>query len=260
MFPIINILGRQFGTYGLCMALGVLLVGVLGTKFGKRYTIAMEDIAIVGAMGVAFALVCGSLLYCFVTFPPELIWQKVKAFDFIFLFGSGIVFFGGLIGAVPGALIGIRIAKCKIFDLERAVVPFIPLGHGIGRIGCLLGGCCYGMEYYGPLAVYYPQNNLTGLDPSVGHFPVQPLETLVNVGICAILLWRVKKAKRSFDVLCDYMALYSVSRFSLEFLRGDAIRGIYGGLSTSQWISVGLVAIWAARLLYFYLKDKKSTT
>ncbi len=257
MFPIIEILGRKFGTYGLCMALGILLVGFLATRRGKRFHIDLADIAIVGAMAMLFALICGSLMYVFITYPLDVIWERVKAFDIEFLIGGGIVFFGGLLGCIPGAVIGIKIAKCKTFDLEQSVVPFIPLGHGIGRIGCLMGGCCHGMEYYGPLAVYYPENNLTGLDPNKGYFPVQPLETLVNVGICFLLLWRAKKAKRSFDLLFDYMGMYAISRFCLEMLRGDGIRGIYGGLSTSQWISIGLLVAYAVRKVIILVLEKK---
>ncbi len=242
MYPIINIFGRQFGTYGICMCIAVLLVAFLATRRGKRYGIAMEDIAIVGALAMGIGLVCGCLTYCFVTYPMDVILERLKALDFTFLFGGGIVFYGALIGAIPGAMLGIRIAKCKTYDFVRTVVPFIPLGHGIGRIGCLLGGCCHGMPYDGPLAVYY-RNPLPGLglDPEQGYFPVQPLETLFNLVICGLLLLRAKKTRLTYDLLFDYLGLYAISRFILEYFRGDEIRGIFGALSTSQWISVGLL-------------------
>ncbi len=257
MYPYIHIFGRQIGSYGLCMAIAMLLVGFLSVRRGKQYRIVLEDIAIVGATAIGFALVSGGLLYCFVTYPLEVIWTQLKAFNLGFFFGGGIVFFGALLGAIPGAILGIRWAKCKTFDLERTVVPWIPLGHGIGRIGCLLAGCCYGMPYDGPLAVSYP-NAVTDVPKEMTFFPVQPLETLINVVICVILLSRAKKVQRAFDLLFDYLGLYAISRFCLEYLRGDDVRGIYWIFSVSQWISIGLLALWGVRKLWFYMRSKKA--
>ena len=126
--------------------------------------------------------------------------------------------------------------------MERSVVPFIPLGHGIGRVGCVMAGCCHGFPYEGPFALYYP-NSVAGLSPDQGYFPVQPLEALINVGICLILLWYEKRMKRPGQLLFAYMGFYAVARFFLEMLRGDAVRGIWYSVSTSQIISLGLLAV-----------------
>lgn len=249
MYPFIYIFGRTIGTYGLCMTVGVFLAAFLAIRLGKKRGVLMEDILIVGATAMGCALVCGSLLYVFVTYPMPEIWAMIKAGDFKFL-TSGIVFYGGLIGGVLGALLGSKLAGCKLSYLEGAVVPFIPLGHGIGRIGCIMAGCCHGMEYTGPLAIYYP-NSVTGLSPDQGYFPVQGLEALLNVGVCLFLIWYERRKRRPMDLLFAYLGLYAVERFVLEYFRGDSIRGIYFGLSTSQWISVGLLAVSAVHFLFF---------
>lgn len=241
MYPFIYILGRNIGTYGLCMVIGILVAAALTMLRGKPRGLLVEDLLIVAAFAVAFALVGGSLLFVFVTFPLEQIWNFIRQGDFRFLSG-GIVFYGGLIGGFVGALLGIRVAGCGFSVMERSVVPFIPLGHGIGRVGCVMGGCCYGMEYTGPFAVYYP-HSIVGLSPDQGYFPVQPLEALINVGICLILLWYEKRAKNGGKLLFAYLGMYAVSRFFLEMLRGDAVRGIWYAISTSQIISLGLLAV-----------------
>lgn len=248
MYPYIHIFGKVIGTYGLCMMLGVLAAGVLSICLGKKRGVLMEDILIVGAIAIGFALVCGGLLYVLVTYSLSEIWAMIKAGDFKFL-TSGIVFYGGLIGGILGALLGSKLAGCKLSHLEGAVVPFIPLGHGIGRIGCIMAGCCHGMEYTGPLAIYYP-NSVTGLSPEQGYFPVQGLEALLNVGVCLFLIWYERRRRRPMDLLFAYLGLYAVERFVLEYFRGDSIRGIYFGLSTSQWISVGLLAVSAVHFLF----------
>jgi phosphatidylglycerol:prolipoprotein diacylglycerol transferase len=214
----------------------------------KKQNVSPYDIIIVAATAMGIGLLCGGLLYTFVTYPLDFIIQQLKAGNWD-IFGGGIVFYGGLIGGIFGGILGMRIAKCKTGDLLRCVVPFIPVGHAIGRLGCLFAGCCHGFAYDGFLAVYYP-NSVAGLPADQGYFPVQLLEAVLNVGICVLLLRYEKRAKRSYDMLFAYLACYGVSRFCLEMLRGDGIRGIYFGLSTSQWISVG---IWVACGIYFLL-------
>lgn len=255
MFPYISIFGRNIGTYGICMALGIFLAAFLAMRKAKKVNVSPYDIIIVAAMALGIGLFCGGVLYAFVTFPVEVIIDQLLAGNFEIL-ASGIVFYGGLIGGIFGALLGLKIAKCKTGDLLRCVIPFVPVGHAIGRLGCLFAGCCHGFEYEGFLAVYYP-NSIAGLPADQGYFPVQPLEAVMNLGICALLLLYEKRAKRSFDMLFAYLTCYGVSRFLLEMLRGDGIRGIYYGLSVSQWISVGILTVCAVYFLLCHFREKK---
>lgn len=257
MLPYINIFGVQFGTYGICMVLGVALVVLLAARRGKKYKICFEDIIIVGATTVSLALVGGNLLYVIVTYPIDVIVAQIKDGSFAFLSG-GIVFYGGLIGGIFGAMLGVKLAKIDFTAIEYSIVPFVPLGHAIGRIGCVMAGCCHGFEYDGPFALYYP-NAISGLSPEQGYFPIQLVEALLNVGICVVLLICAKKLSRRYDLLISYMGCYGVARFILEIFRGDAVRGIYFSLSVSQWISIGMVAICILWFLVIRRKSRKNT-
>lgn len=241
MFPYFYIFGRPIAMYGVCMMVGLFLSAILAIRRGKKFGICADDIILVAAIAFGAAILCGAILYVFVTYPLDTILYLIKTGQ---MKGQnfGIVFYGGLIGGVLGAWIGAKMAKVRISDIVPVVVPFIPLGHGIGRIGCLMAGCCHGMEYDGFLAVYYP-NSLAGLPPDQGYFPVQALECILNLVICGVLLCFAKRIKRNMDLLYAYLALYAVSRFGLEFLRGDEVRGIFLHLSTSQWISIGLLLV-----------------
>lgn len=246
------------GTYGLCLVCGFLLTGFCAYQKGKKWGLRIEDILIVGAMVLAGALLCGAGMYVLVTYSVSEILAFIQKGDFRFL-TSGIVFYGGVIGGFVGALLGIRIAGTNILKVEHAVVPFVPLGHAIGRIGCVMAGCCHGFAYDGPLALYYP-NSVAGLSPQQGYFPVQPLESVVNVGICLILLLAERRARKPMQVMITYLGLYAVARFGLEMLRGDTIRGQWNGLSTSQWVSLGLLAICCAYSLWQLFRKKNRCT
>lgn len=255
MYPYIVIGHRTFGTYGLCMVLGFFLAAFCAYRKGKKQGLLMEDLCIICGFALGCALVCGSVMYTLVTYSFSQIVALLRQGEFQALFG-GIVFYGGLIGGIVGAVLGIRVAKCDLSLVEHAVVPFIPLGHGIGRIGCLMAGCCYGFPYEGFGAVYYP-NAVSGLSPEQGYFPVQPLESLLNVGICMILLKIEKHCRKPLTLLFAYLSLYGITRFGLEFLRGDAIRGAYGALSTSQWVSVALCVASASYVLFCHFCGKE---
>ena len=254
MYPYITVFGKQFGTYGLMMALGFALVGVISYFRGKTRNISGNDLVGIAAAVLFGALFGGMLLFVFVTYPIDYIWQMMCSGDFSF-FGTGIVYYGGLIAAILCAMLVARLFKCRFFDVERTILPLVPLGHAVGRIGCLLGGCCHGMEYEGPLAVYYPYGQ-TGLPTDQGYFPVQALEALLNVGICLILLRLEKKTNRPYRLLLYYLGMYAVARFFVEFFRGDAIRGLFLGISTSQWIAIGFGVLSVVALLLQKKKEK----
>ena len=150
---------------------------------------------------------------------------------------SGFVFYGGLFGAIFAILFITR--KDKLFrkNVFQLIVPAMPLFHAFGRIGCFLSGCCYGKELASNVVV----------GPIVFHsIPVQLIEALLEF-VLFFVIWHLDKKKPEVDLLKIYLVSYAMIRFGDEFLRGDAVRGIFLGVSTAQWISLGI--------LLFYFKE-----
>ncbi len=258
MYPIIQIFGRPIGTYGLMMALGVIFVSCLSICRGRRCGLQMNDFLIVGSTALGFALVGGGAAYFLVSYSWKILWLQISSGNFRFFLNGGMVFYGGLIGGIPGAFLGVRLAGCSRREVEWAVVPFLPIGHSVGRIGCVFGGCCYGISYDGPFAIFYP-------DLDGGRFPVQILEALLDAGICAVLLSRSKRPRETSAILLEYLISYAALRFFLEFLRGDSVRGIIHGMSVSQWISLGVLVfcflkLWICSKMKKYTLHKNSAT
>jgi formylglycine-generating enzyme required for sulfatase activity len=134
----------------------------------------------------------------------------------------------------------------------------LALGHAVGRIGCLLGGCCYGLPWrgldgHGLLAVTYADPLAPAAHPSLPRFPM-PLCEAVLVLLLIGVLWRVhaRSASRHHGRLALHYALgYAMLRFVLETVRGDAVRGVMldGMLSTSQLLSMLVLVIALAATL-----------
>jgi phosphatidylglycerol:prolipoprotein diacylglycerol transferase len=133
--------------------------------------------------------------------------------------------------------------------------PYMPLGHGIGRLGCFSAGCCYGNPTNLPWAVTFTDPH-TLAPPGIPLHPTQIYEALGNFCIFLILITLRKKQSYSGQLFFLYGALYSLLRFVNEIFRArDTKNLLFNSLSASQLISILFFtfSIW----MLFYLRKKK---
>lgn len=175
---------------------------------------------------------------------------------------GGLVFYTGALAALCAMYAGCRIMRLSPWPLLDAVCLYLPLGHAFGRLGCFFGGCCFGAPTGSVCGVRFPagspaflQHKSQGLlpDGAVASLPVHPsqlYETAGNLLLFALLLAVARnRALPPGRLTALYLGGYAVLRFTLEFWRGDALRGVYFGLSASQYIAlVTLAAVFAAVL------------
>ena len=207
----------------------------------KRYGLTRHEPAFIGVFGGLGLLAGGSLLFAITRLPVA--WQIREVF-FVnplgylqFLFG-GIVFYGGLFGALFGVYAYSRFFKESFSVAMKLAVPVFPLAHFFMRIGCFMGGCCVGIPHAWGIAFPAP---ISGAPAGVPLLPVQLYEAAANLVIFAVLMLFTKKERHWLAPLALYAIMYATVRFFLEFIRYDAIRGEVLGISTSQFISLGIV-------------------
>ena len=247
MLPYINIFGYNIATYGLIIFIGIFIGAIISIfYFTKFFNIKKEDVFYCILYAVIGVGIGAKLLYI-ITNIPFLIenYQTLDLYNtFLQMLKGGFVFYGGLIGGILGVFIYSKQFKISFKELLLILLPVVPLIHSIGRIGCLCAGCCYGMEYHGFGVITFHDSLLAPND--VPLFPMQVLEAICNFIIFIVLLVTYKKFLGTYKTVGLYLVLYSIVRFTLEFFRGDLIRGIYFSLSTSQWISIVLFIIGIA--------------
>lgn len=248
MYPTVTIFGIDVASYAICMALGLVSAALISAFRIKNRGGTLYELAFITLVSFLLGLIGARLMYIFVTFDIKTIANAVITADFDFFLNSGLVFYGGLLGGIGGAMLVSKLMKFKLSTYADAVVPTLPLAHAFGRVGCFLAGCCYGVEYNGWLSVCFPQN------PQVSVLPIQLIESGINLLVFAFLMWFTRKKRKGYVTLFTYLAIYSVERFVLEFFRGDTIRGIAAGLSTSQWISIIIVIACA---VYFIMHQRR---
>ena len=250
MVPPFVIFGREIGPYGIMALLGLLaalLYGWLTNRGGRAGRLKSDDLLHIFLMAVAGALVGAKLLFLIVNIPlfaynwELIVAQPAVLLDFLL---SGMVFYGGLIGGLLAVLWYCRRYKLAFKTVAGLATPMIPLFHTFGRVGCFLGGCCWGAP--APWGVVYRHSPAGAAPHGVPLIPVQLFEAAGNFVLFLVLAWLSRKLVRKWLVLPLYLACYAAMRFVLEFYRGDAARGVWL-LSTSQWIALGVlvgVATW----------------
>lgn len=237
---VVEVFGKKIPVYGLLGGIGVVL-GIVYLLVACRVRKKSFDNAIyVYIWACLFAMLGAKLLYLIVESGNivRLISggeYSLKEIASAFMLG-GFVFYGGLFGALFGAWLASRYFSLPALEQINLCIPVVPLIHGFGRIGCHLVGCCYGVGYSGVFSIAYESSNYA--PNGVGLFPVQLCEAVFDFILFGVMLVFMLKKKHEDKFVYIYLIAYSVVRFSLEFLRGDARRGSFIGLSTSQWISI----------------------
>ncbi|MDR1002197.1 MAG: prolipoprotein diacylglyceryl transferase [Oscillospiraceae bacterium] len=266
MLPFITIGENKIPSYGLCILVGAvaaILLACLRARRTKR--IQVGDVYLGAVVSVAAAAVGAKLLYILVT--PHMRTHLADAFgrgDFLpTLLSGGMVFYGGFAGGVLGALLYCKLCKLSLIQFADFLLPFLPLAHAFGRLGCFAAGCCYGVPAPAPWGVRFPAHNVGNAPVGVSLFPSQLLEAGFNVCLFIFLLLFSRRERRRGVVSGLYLICYSVFRFTAEFLRYDSVRGVFAGLSTSQWISLllmlaGAALLWGGRLAALAKSTRRS--
>ena len=252
MYPTLIRLGPlTVSTYGVFVA-AAYMVGILWLKSQIRFMPRMtEEKFWVMIYGLFFgAIAGGKLLFVAVEWRAFLNGELGFFRDFRY----GFVFFGGLLGSMGMGLLIRRWIDVSYLATADYLGVALPMGHWLGRLGCLAAGCCYGRPTSLPWAVRLGGSAASSTPQALWGVPLHPTqlyEAAWNVAICWFLLRRIlPRVQKGFlppgSVLVGYVFLYSIARFVNEFFRGDPRGGDWLQLSVSQWIAVAGVLASAA--------------
>jgi phosphatidylglycerol:prolipoprotein diacylglycerol transferase len=254
MHPILfEISGFKIYSYGLLMALAYLLGFVLIVYRAKQAQDNPDDY-LEAAIWFIIAGIGGARLFYFIWYPQVFLHNPVGA-----LFSQGgLVWYGGVIGVLLASVLFTRLKKIPLQHFGDIVAPAAALGLAIGRIGCLLAGCCYGAVCDLPWSIRYPQAHEThGL-------PVHPAPLYETGLMLLVCLWLLKIDRRKpFEgfTFWWFFILAGLVRFGLEYIRGDRL--VWLGeinLSASQMVSILGILLGVGMLYYLSAKNEQRTS
>ncbi len=229
----------QIYSYGLLVALAFLASGYL---FSKRVHLLglSEDFAWnFCALSLFGGIIGGRLLFVLLNFGL----YRDNPAEIFMLWHGGLIWYGGFIGGFLSAIGYLLIKKVSVIKVFDLIAPYLALAQAIGRIGCILNGCCYGVP--AAWGFYFPASG----GPLI---PTQVFSSLGLVAIFCVLRFMQDRPHRAGMIFIAYLLFYSTKRFFIEFLRDDSARA-YLGLTIFQIISLSIFtaafALWIITIL-----------
>jgi phosphatidylglycerol:prolipoprotein diacylglycerol transferase len=248
MHPILIEIGPlTIHSYGFFIAAGFLLGMWLAMREAPKYDLNPQFVPDLTFYLIVSAIVGSRILYVLLD-PRPFVDNPLLAFQF---WKGGLVFVGGIAAAVATAWVVIRVKGEPFWKWADAFAPAIAGGQFVGRIGCLMAGCCYGKPTDLPWALTFshPQS----LAPL--HIPLHPTQiyhSLAGLITCIILLAVRSKLPGSGQRFGLFLLCFAFFRFSIELFRGD-FRGTVGPLSLTQ---VAAIIIFSLGLVVFLGKGR----
>jgi phosphatidylglycerol:prolipoprotein diacylglycerol transferase len=239
MQPEISLGPLDLQTFGICFALAFLasgaLIGRRLPELGKPSDWTYE---------LVFAALVGGLVGSRIDFLIQN-WDEVSDDLLGNIFsGSGLVWFGGLVGGALGVLLWARWRRWLGLELLDACAAPLAIGYAVGRVGCQLSGDGdYGEASDLPWAMAYPEGTVATTEEV---HPTPVYETLA-MGFAAVVLWHLRDRFAPGVLFGLYLILAGAERFLVEFIRrNDAVAA---GLTLAQLVSLAMLAGGTALVL-----------
>lgn len=250
MHPVLfELFGFKIYSYGVMVALaflaGFALMFHRARKAGDNVDDYMEATIWFIISGIG-----GARLFYFIWYP-ELFFRDPIGTMFS---QGGLVWYGGVIGVTVAVMLFTWLKKIPLLRFGDIMVPSCALGLAIGRIGCLLSGCCHGSVCDLPWAIRYPQSHETHGLPV---HPVPLYETFLMLIVMAVLLKMDKNKPFEGYTTLWFFIFAGLVRFVLEYFRGDRLVWIEAlNLSASQVVSIAGIVAGLALLIFLGSRNK----
>jgi phosphatidylglycerol:prolipoprotein diacylglycerol transferase len=231
-------------SYGFMLMLAFLAGTLVATRVARRRGIPAEVVLDLVAYLLIAALVGSRALYVALHWPHF----QMNPGEIGKIWTGGLTYHGGLLGGVLAGAWFCRRKKLPFLVVADVLMPSLALGYAIGRLGCFLNGCCYGAPTELPWAFRFHDPPVTGPLTAPSH-PTQIYASLINLGIFAVLWMMAMRKTRPGQLFFSYLALYSVYRFGIEYLRkGYTAKVWLGGLTQAQ---IGSLVLFAAAIALY---------
>jgi phosphatidylglycerol:prolipoprotein diacylglycerol transferase len=221
--------------YGIMVALAVLTVVTWALFAVKKDTRLSSDIILNAAIvGIPMGIIGARLLHVIDN------WHLYRNNLSAIIGGSGLAIYGAVLGAALGVWIYSRFRKISFGHLSDVLTPGIILAQAVGRVGCTLNGCCYGIETHVPWAITYTNPETLGPQGIFVH-PTQVYEIIYNLIVFGVLLLLRKRFRPDGSLFMIYLTLYSIWRIGIDFIREGT--PFLFGLHEAQIISIVILII-----------------
>lgn len=244
-------------TFGVAVVIAILTALFLILKKAKKAGIDEEHI-----YNLVLFIIIGSVIVSRLSYFLMNMQEFSSIFDIFAIWRGGFLGVGTVIGGLLAALIYTKKAKLDFANVMDLIAPYIALAFAIGRIGCFLRGCCFGLPTTLPWGIVYSKESLAAAAGLAG-VPLHPTQlylVLTNFIIFLILSRKNKNKQKKFEKLKGqtfllFLVLFSLQRILIDFVRYYP-EGYYIFSFTVFQLAYASIFIFAFVLL---LKQKSNT-
>lgn len=237
MHPVLfEVFGVKVHSYGVMLVISFLAAIWLVQRRAERFGLTKDNVLDAAFWGVLLGILGARVLYILQEWPS----YSHNPREIFKLQFDGLTSFGGLIGGFVGLLFwSIKAKKPFLSMLDAASAGFL-IAHPIGRVGCLLNGCCYGHACDLPWAVT--------VDGKTGRYhPAQIYDGLLNLLALAVLLLAERRGLRRGQSFGLFLILHGATRVIYEFWRAGTSSTYMKGLPiTEAQLAAGLLMVVGA--------------
>ena len=228
--------------YGIMVALAILVLILWALWQVKRGANVSYDTVVTAALvGVPSGIIISRLMHIID------MWEYYRENLGQIIGTEGLTIYGAVLGAALGIWIYSKFSKFQFGYLADLLAPGIILAQAIGRVGCTINGCCYGIETSLPWGfVYTHPDSFAPLGVAV--HPTQVYELIFCLIIFVVLLKLRGRFKPDGSLFMVYLGLYSLWRVGFDFLREGA--PFLFDLHQAQVVALIVLAITVPMLAY----------
>lgn len=248
-------------SYGVMLGISMIAGWFLAMRLARKDNVKAEDAAIIYMWTAIWSIIGARVLYVILKWNDEFARDPLEIFR---AYNGGLVAYGGMIGGFLASWYGCQKRGIPLLQWADVSAPAVVLGTGITRIGCLLNGCDYGRRSSLPWAVTFPRDSAAWQlhtraydlpTDAARSFPVHPTqiyESLIGLGLFALLMLIRRRRRFSGQVFLAWVIGYGTLRPLVEMLRDDVEeRGRIPGASAwlPAWVTPSEVIGWVSVVL-----------
>jgi len=156
-------------------------------------------------------------------------------------------YYGGLFGCMAACLAFVMVNPTSGWHLAAAISVAAPAVQMLGRVRCLVQGCCHGKPVGAIPGIRYwhPQSRVTFLSGMKGQIlHATPVYSFLANAVCGLVLFRLVWEQAPSTLICGiYLTLMGMARFAEEAWRGEPETPVFAGLRLYQWFAMASAAI-----------------
>jgi len=246
--------GIEVRWYGIMVVLAIIAIVAISIIEARRQGFR-EDHIYGAAVWAIIGGVLGSRIIHVIDKWDYYIQNPMQIFNF-----EGLGVYGAVIGIVIAIVVYSLVKKLSIWQLGDIISPGALVGMAIGRIGCLINGCCFGLPAAPPWAVTY--SNVACYAPQGVPLHFTQLYHIIWNLVGFAVLWVLRgRLKPQGSIMLLYLAIYAAGDLIIRFVReGDPF---LFGLQQAQLVGMIILVVsvpWLIFRIWRYRKMKSMST